>query len=559
MPIELAKERPKRVFSAPGDESNVIRRSLAELVWRGAPKPRVLGKWFAYKGVSRSTATSTPSSPSLQEESERANADIERSKAFISNSPPSSRTSPVGFRRLSTSEIYENRINLQHGETVHQQTVRGRSDIHMPARPCSQALLRHGFIWTSWIHFATHTETFELEHDAAWESGLFLDGDPLWLAIYFGFIAMSLMFMTESEAFTARLPEVNTSDLIRNWYDAAIYFLNKADYLRNYNLRTVQAIAILLGLGKSVGDFNSQPLLQATGIRIGQIIGMDREPPLNGYALDDPVIQEVSRRTWWTLIICEWLSVPPRPPCIQEIDFTVNIPLILTDKELSNIHLIPTSPFHPRQIEYHLALIAIAKTIYRFQYHLARLGDDDTRILEDLVLATDEDLATIIAQLPPHLSEARGSEPSNCNNDNNDHSGWIAWQWRNLTLTLLIFRMRVNRCLQDRWPHMPDDNALLARSKAICLECATTVILLVDRNKNALSRHRPWAMTFYVFSAAMTLAIEVSSVPRVEAAEYIENIKLSLSFFEFLQDHSALAKRANDVLLEFLRDIGLCI
>jgi hypothetical protein len=93
----------------------------------------------------------------------------------------------------------------------------------MPTKDCSDVLLNHGSTWTSWIHFAVHLQTFELEHESAWSNGNFLGGDTLWLAVYFGFIAvssrfypavskeanvskMSLMFMDEDEAMRAGLP-----------------------------------------------------------------------------------------------------------------------------------------------------------------------------------------------------------------------------------------------------------------------------------------------------------------------------------------------------------------
>ncbi|KAJ5592980.1 hypothetical protein N7537_009884 [Penicillium hordei] len=70
----------------------------------------------------------------------------------------------------------------------------------MPSKEGSDVLLHHSFTWTSWIHFAIHLQTFEQEHESARMSGIFLDCDALWLAVYFGFIAMSLMFMDEDEA-----------------------------------------------------------------------------------------------------------------------------------------------------------------------------------------------------------------------------------------------------------------------------------------------------------------------------------------------------------------------
>ncbi|KAL3479368.1 hypothetical protein BJX99DRAFT_222506 [Aspergillus californicus] len=501
-----------------------------------------------------------PTHLKLQQENEQLKAELERLKAIPRHLPvhggsliPPALPTCSG-RPLSTPEIFENQINLQHGETVYRHTVRDCSDIHLPTRECSNALLQHGFIWTSWIHFAIHTETFQMEHNVSWDSGSILESDYLWLAIYFGFIGMSLMFMTDNEAIEADIPTgaddlnpVSTSELVRNWYDSALYFLNKADFLRNHNMKAVQAIAILLGLGKSVGDFSSQPLLQATGIRIGQIIGMDREPPLIS---EDHIVQETSRRTWWTLIICEWLSIPPRSPCIQETDFEVKLPLNLSDRELLDSQS-QHPPEHPRPVQYHLAMIAIAKSVYRFQYQLARLDKKDTESLGKLVLATDEDLANIISQLPLHLSEAPTTD-SQAGEENSAYPPWVNWQWRTLSLSLLMFRMKINRFLQHIW--LESSHTLLARSKVICLESAHALISLVNNQKDALARHRPWSMASSLFSAAMTLAIEAQGIPPHEAEENIQGIRLCLSFFAFLQDHNVLAARANTVLNEFIRD-----
>jgi hypothetical protein len=137
------------------------------------------------------------------------------------------------FRQLNTLSVVprqenyidelENQVNSQHSKSDYQRKVWDRTDIWMPTKDCSDVLLSHGFTWTSWIHFAVHRQTFEFEHEAAWVSPIFVDGDSLWLATYFGFIAvrkisplrarqeadgskMSLMFMDEDEAKGAGLP-----------------------------------------------------------------------------------------------------------------------------------------------------------------------------------------------------------------------------------------------------------------------------------------------------------------------------------------------------------------
>ncbi|OQE06098.1 hypothetical protein PENVUL_c020G06152 [Penicillium vulpinum] len=418
----------------------------------------------------------------LQQENNRLKAELFKSNLFKQRKSTSS-TYP---RQESSAEILEHQTNLQHGKSVYHQKVWNRTDIWMPSKDCSDVLLHHGFTWTSWIHFAVHLQTFELEHESAWMNGTFLGGDALWLAVYFGFIAMSLMFMDEDEARRAGLPLENTSELVQNWYGTALFFLNEANFMRNPDFKTVQAIAILLGLAKNVGDFDLQPVLQATGIRMGQILGMDQEPPM---VSDNPVTQEISRRVWWTLIICEWLCIPARPPCIHEADFNVRLPLVLSDVELSTglIDEPSMAVKRPRPVDYHNAMIFLAKSNYRFQIQMGtieNMGGDN--LLEDLVLTTDEALANIISQLPAHLLELSGGPAK----DGEQYPPWVLWQQTTLSLSFLFYRMKVNRVLQHRWAYSSD--VLLARSKAICLDSANTIVSMVKQHKVVLARHRPW-------------------------------------------------------------------
>ncbi|KAJ5809650.1 transcriptional regulator family: Fungal Specific TF, partial [Penicillium pulvis] len=436
-----------------------------------------------------------------------------------------------------------------HGRSNYRRRVWTRSDICLPTKSCSVTLLQHGFTWTSWIHFAVHIQKFELQHESAWLSGPFLHGDTLWLAIYFGFIAMSLMFMDEDEAMRAGIPLNNTSELVRNWYDAALFFLNEADFTRNPNFKTVQAIAILLGLAKNVGDFDLEPVIQAAGIRIGQILGMDCEPPRIS---KDPIIREISRRTWWTLIICEWLSIPTRPPCIHEADFNVRLPLTLLDEEL-NTCLIdePSMAIDvPRPINYHSALISLAYSNYRFWVQMVAIKNlQGDNLMEDLVLTTDEALANIISQLPSHLLEDYDDQTT----ASKQYPPWVLWQQTTLSLSFLNYRMKINRVLQHRWASSSD--VLLARSKAICLDSANAIVSLVKQHKVAPARHRPWATTSALFSAALTLAAEAKGLNKHASKEYMDRIQTCLAFFEHIKDHSALAKRALEDLSTFCEDL----
>lgn len=256
----------------------------------------------------------------------------------------------------------------------------------------------------------------------------------------------------------------------------------------------MQTIAILLGLAKNVGDFNLQPVLQTTGLRIGHCLGIDRAVPSDVVAAD-PILQEVSRRMWWTIVICEWLQRPDSAPLIQETDFDVPLPLNLTDEELLDPYL-RANPDEvedcPKPVQYHHAMIGLAQVRYRFKMELTRLrqyhpqqGGKDayTEGLEELVGRSDEALANLIAQLPDHLSSENLE-------DEDDNETCVIWQRISLSLSFLFYRMAINRELQYRW--VESSSSFAARSQAICLASAHAIVSLVDRHSDAFMRHRPW-------------------------------------------------------------------
>jgi hypothetical protein len=161
--------------------------------------------------------------------------------------------------------------------------------------------------------------------------------------------------------------------------------------------------------------------------------------------------------------------------------------LVLSDEELTTdlIDHPDMAIQKPRPIDYHNAMILLAKSNHRFEVQMAAIEHiSGENLLEDFVLTTDEALANIISQLPSYLLEGAVT-------DKEQYPPWVLWQQTTLSLSLLFYRMKVNRTLQHRWASSSSD-ALLARSKAICLNSANTIVSMVQRHKIVLARHRPW-------------------------------------------------------------------
>jgi hypothetical protein len=78
------------------------------------------------------------------------------------------------------------------------------NDIILPNRQQSTDLIRHGKLWTSWIHCAVYYREFDVSHDHFWDSteakGTLQQQNPSWLAIYFALLAVSLPLLSIPDA-----------------------------------------------------------------------------------------------------------------------------------------------------------------------------------------------------------------------------------------------------------------------------------------------------------------------------------------------------------------------
>ena len=94
--------------------------------------------------------------------------------------------------------------------------------------------------------------------------------------------------------------DVKTLNL--NWYDAAIFCLHRADFMRVPHICTVQSIAILGMCFNSFGDADFSLHLWNIAIRTAQ--RLDLNTPFSQLA--GHLTPEAQHRLWWTLTICEW-------------------------------------------------------------------------------------------------------------------------------------------------------------------------------------------------------------------------------------------------------------
>ncbi|CAI7576882.1 unnamed protein product [Penicillium glandicola] len=327
-----------------------------------------------------------------------------------------------------------------------------------------------------------------------------------------------------------------------NWYNAALFYLNQGDFLRNHHIRSVQAVAVLSIVFNNIKDTNFQESLLASAIRIGQALNLDQD---SSNIHESFVQRETRRRAWWTLIICEWLATPRRPSCVSELDFDVALPSVVTDDEIfpEGIRLHYPQQ-HPRPIQYHIAMAKTALVYHRFN-SLLRLAQWDTSHMTSAVMDADQELAYIIDDLHSHL---QADEVQTWKTSERDlQHPWIVWQKASLSTVLLYYRSVINRTLQPHW--LKGEN-VQARTSSICIGSARAILSNLQTDFIKQSRWRPWAITFKVFSAALTLVREMKKSE--ETHDSHAEIEFALQFLSAGLEDDLFASTAAEFLREYM-------
>uniref|UniRef100_L2FYI6 C6 zinc finger domain-containing protein n=2 Tax=Colletotrichum fructicola (strain Nara gc5) TaxID=1213859 RepID=L2FYI6_COLFN len=403
-------------------------------------------------------------------------------------------------------------------------------------------MVENAFQWTFWLHFALFIPKFRREHEELFDrlraNQSLSDMDPAWMAIYFSVLASTLMFTDENETINQRPAGVTFTGLLRNWYDSALLFLDRADYTKRQDVRTPQAIAILHIVFNNVGDVHRHQNMWAVAIRQAQQLGLgsDESNPDESFCE-----QQIRRRLWWTLAICEWLPIPHRVPCLHEMDFTCKLPDEVDDEELETASgRSRLSRSKPRPVRYHIAMAQVSKIYYQLRYML-RLREWGTEDVARFVFDADEQLANLITDLPSYLQF--DEKPTTLTEERDRQYPFIPWQKKSLAKVLLYYRMAISSQLQEHWLDGSTDGA---RTRAICMSSARGLIHSTLRETVDASKLRPWAITMNIFAASAVLALE--SLHTEE--DFSTEIQQGLDFLERVQAQNLVAEKAGKFLKE---------
>ncbi|KAI0144830.1 fungal-specific transcription factor domain-containing protein [Pestalotiopsis sp. NC0098] len=306
---------------------------------------------------------------------------------------------------------------------------------------------------------------------------------PLWLAVYFSILASTLLFMSDEVIATIPALPGKPHDLLRNWYNAALYFLDRGDFTQRPHINTVQAIVILGMLFTNMGDISRQKILWSVAIRVAQQLKLGNDSAHEHESFFD---QQVRRRLWWTIVICEWLPIPFHTPFINDVDFDCQLPEDVDDEELSSPSSHRLSRSKPRPVQYHIIMARLARIYYSFRYKL-RVRTWSADEITNIVLAADDELANLVGELPPFLQSDQQS--TNTIDDCASRQPWMLWQSQSLAMVFLYYRIAINRVLQQHWLQGSPNQA---RVRAICLSSAQAIVRAIVNGKLDTSKFRSW-------------------------------------------------------------------
>ncbi|KAH7069735.1 hypothetical protein BKA63DRAFT_421097 [Paraphoma chrysanthemicola] len=443
--------------------------------------------------------------------------------------------------------------NLASDHPAEKSSVTCWSDITLPTPLCSKQLIDYDEKWNSWVHYALEYPQFRDECDsfmAARTSGTALEQmDPFWLAVYFSVLSAALLMMDHGAAEELTGLEPSGHHLrSKTWYDAAVFCLHEAEFIRVPNVRSVQAIAILGICFNNFGDSELGNNMWTSALQIAKRIGLDT--PVSE-AAGKCLSKEAQHRLWWTLVICEWLIVPYRSPAVDDFDFDVPYP---TAQRTSPLAGSDRSVEHP--VHYHVFMARASKAYYRFR-RTVRMRVDSLDSMIQAVRDADEELAGIIETLPTHLQpDAYGANQQDELRHMRSSDSWVTWQRFDVTVVLLHLRIRINRTLQDQWLSATDHNHT-DWARTVSVRSAISVIWINSHWNQPASMRKQWALSYHIFVSALLLIRDWQDSRCGNDQDHREAINMALEMLDRVKLRNAIAQHASLILRGRIESIGL--
>jgi hypothetical protein len=112
-------------------------------------------------------------------------------KAHDTTGQRDDRASPI----TNITEVFEDKV-FDAVRNIHgRSSVTHEAAVLFPSESCSNAFLNHGYKWISWIHCSLNEPEFAQQHFEYFTGSQERSTnptDPLWLAIYFSYLSVSI-------------------------------------------------------------------------------------------------------------------------------------------------------------------------------------------------------------------------------------------------------------------------------------------------------------------------------------------------------------------------------
>lgn len=242
------------------------------------------------------------------------------------------------------------------------------------------------------------------------------------------------------------LPIADHPTLFRRWYDAALFCLNEAEYMRKPSMRTVQTIAILGICFDNVGDHDLRQTMWAVAIRIALRLNLN-DPEKMAAPLPMPVEQCI--RLWWTIVIYDWDPVPGYIPLVPEHETKCSLP----DSTPNANDLAIERDGSTISSNHYQAFMGRAAMVYNNFYNSFQKR---TMTKTESVRQADERLRQLTTRLPDYLTPDSSRRNATITKLEAEHP-WIHWQRVRVTLTYLTHRLSIYSTLEPNWTSHPSE------------------------------------------------------------------------------------------------------
>lgn len=284
--------------------------------------------------------------------------------------------------------------------------------------------------------------------------------------------------MSEKQAEAMELPLADHPTLFRRWYDAALFCLDEAEYMRKPSVQTVQTIAILGICFDNVGDHDLQETMWAVAIRIALKLNLNH-PEKMAAALPMPVEQCI--RLWWTIVIYDRVPVPGYISLVPEHETRCSLPDSTPNANDLTIERDGSTISSNR----YQAFMARAAIVYdNFHASLQKC----TMTKSESVRQADERLRQLTARLPEYLTPNSSIRNATITKLEAEHP-WIYRQRVNVTLTYLTHRLSIYSTLEPNWRSHPSE---FNWAKSICLQAEFDITTIATTWDMPRSYRRHW-------------------------------------------------------------------